>query len=299
MAVRNAIMNLLRVGWIADFAIGRDLGDHFSLPRIRTKRQKSMSGIRPNQRPASLEALVESGELETIQILHPGGLELTRELAELCRVSQGKSVLDVASGTGESACYLAQSFACRMTGVDHSAFMVGEARRKARDRRLDIRFEEADAHNLPFQADTFDVVLSECTTCALDKQKALGEMARVARLGGWVGISDLYWKEHVSTEIKQRLAEIEEEDPEELAGWTGLFEAAGLEQVQAVDRSEFLARMSKEIRCQLGVAGYVKTIARILRRWGFRGLARVLESQKIFGSEYLGYAIIVGQKREA
>ena len=89
MAVRNAIMNLLRVGWIADFAIGRDLGDHFSLPRIRTKRQKSMSGIRPNQRPASLEALVESGELETIQILHPGGLELTRELAELCRVSQG------------------------------------------------------------------------------------------------------------------------------------------------------------------------------------------------------------------
>ncbi|HEY7097389.1 MAG TPA: FAD-binding domain [Terriglobales bacterium] len=32
MAVRNAIMNLLRIGWIADFAIGRDLGDHFSLP---------------------------------------------------------------------------------------------------------------------------------------------------------------------------------------------------------------------------------------------------------------------------
>lgn len=32
MAVRNAILNLLRIGWIADFAIGRDLGDHFSLP---------------------------------------------------------------------------------------------------------------------------------------------------------------------------------------------------------------------------------------------------------------------------
>ena len=32
LAVRNAIMNLLRIGWIADFAIGRDLGDQFSLP---------------------------------------------------------------------------------------------------------------------------------------------------------------------------------------------------------------------------------------------------------------------------
>jgi 2-polyprenyl-6-methoxyphenol hydroxylase-like FAD-dependent oxidoreductase len=32
MAVRNAVMNLLRIGWIADFAIGRDLGDQFTLP---------------------------------------------------------------------------------------------------------------------------------------------------------------------------------------------------------------------------------------------------------------------------
>jgi 2-polyprenyl-6-methoxyphenol hydroxylase-like FAD-dependent oxidoreductase len=37
MAVRNAIMHLLRVGWIAEFAIGRDLGDHFSLPMYQHK----------------------------------------------------------------------------------------------------------------------------------------------------------------------------------------------------------------------------------------------------------------------
>jgi arsenite methyltransferase len=256
-----------------------------------------MFGVDPNQRPASLEALVESGDLGTIQILHPGGLELTRELAELCYVSQGKRVLDVASGTGESACYLVQSFACRVTGVDHSTCMIDLARRKARDRGLDVCFEEADAHNLPFPAGSFDLVISECTTCALNKKRAIGEMARVARSRGWVGISDLYWKEHAPTNIKRRFAEIEKEDPEEMAGWARLFEAAGLEQVQAVDRSEFLARMSKEIRKQLGVAGYIKTIARILRRWGLRGITRVLESEKIFGSEYLGYAIVVGQKR--
>ena len=32
MAVRNAIMNLLRIRWIADLTIGRDLGDRFILP---------------------------------------------------------------------------------------------------------------------------------------------------------------------------------------------------------------------------------------------------------------------------
>jgi 2-polyprenyl-6-methoxyphenol hydroxylase-like FAD-dependent oxidoreductase len=37
MAVRNAIMNMLRVGWIAEVAIGRDLGDNFSLPTYQTK----------------------------------------------------------------------------------------------------------------------------------------------------------------------------------------------------------------------------------------------------------------------
>jgi hypothetical protein len=48
----------------------------------------------PNDLPrrASLEALVESGDLG-FQILHPGGLELTRELAELCHLGTGKSVL--------------------------------------------------------------------------------------------------------------------------------------------------------------------------------------------------------------
>jgi arsenite methyltransferase len=183
-----------------------------------------MSAVNPSRRSASLEALVESGELRTIQILHPGGLKLTRQLAELCHVGENKSVLDVASGTGETACYLAQSFGCRVTGVDHSALMVDVARRKARERNLDINFEVADAHDLRFAAGSFDVVLSECTLCALDKKKALGEMARVARSGGWVGISDLFWKDDAPIDIKQRLAKIEEEHPEELPGWTRLFE---------------------------------------------------------------------------
>jgi arsenite methyltransferase len=256
-----------------------------------------MSSTSPSRRSASLEALVENGELRTIQILHPGGLELTRQLAELCHVGPDKSVLDVASGTGETACFLVQSFACRVTGVDHSGLMVDVARRKARERTLDINFEEGDAHHLPFAAGCFDVVLCECTICVLDKNKALREMTRVARSGGWVGISDLFWKDGAPRAIKQRLADIEEEHPEELAGWTRLFEAAGLEQVQAVDRSEFLRRMAREIRRQLGVAGYIKTIAGVLRRWGLRGVATVLESERIFGNEYLGYAIIVGQKR--
>ena len=120
---------------------------------------------------ASLEALVEDGDLG-FQILHPGGLELTRELAELCCAGPHKRLLDVASGTGESACYLAESFGCRVTGIDHSGFMVETAKRKAQDHNLEVQFQQADAHHLPFEAGTFDAVISECTTCALDKPSA-------------------------------------------------------------------------------------------------------------------------------
>jgi ubiquinone/menaquinone biosynthesis C-methylase UbiE len=244
---------------------------------------------------ASLETLVESGDLG-LPSLHPGGLGLTQELAELCHAGPGKSLLDVASGTGESACYLAKSFGCRVTGVDHSAFMVETATQKARERKLEIRFQQADAHHLPFDTGTFDVVISECTTCALDKPQAIGEMVRVARPGGYIGISDLYWKEDTPEGVKLRLAELEGERPENLSGWIRLFEQAGLQDVHTEDRSEALAQMAKETRKQLGVLGYMKIVLRVLRRWGVGGVARVMEADKLFRSKHLGYAIIVGRK---
>ena len=57
----------------------------------------------------SLENLVESGLVE-LESLHPGGLALTREFATLCNIAAGTQVLDVACGTGESACYVAENF---------------------------------------------------------------------------------------------------------------------------------------------------------------------------------------------
>ncbi len=248
-----------------------------------------------NPQRASLEALVESGELG-LPTLHPGGLKLTRELAELCRAGPDKSLLDVASGTGESACYLAESFGCQVTGVDRSAFMVETAKQKATGRKLEIRLQQADAHHLPFERGTFDVVISECTTCALDKPQAIGEMVRVARPGGYIGISDLYWREDAPQSVKSRLAELEGERPENLSGWIRLFEQAGLQDVRAENRSEALAGMAKEMRKQLGMLGYIKIVLTVLRRWGLRGVAKVMESEKVLRSKHLGYAIIVGRK---
>ena len=93
----------------------------------------------------SLENLIES-EDAGLEILHPGRLEITRELAELCHIGKDTSVLDVASGTGESAFYLAQNFGCRVIGIDISDYMIVRAKKKAIEKGIIIEFKKGDAH---------------------------------------------------------------------------------------------------------------------------------------------------------
>jgi len=246
------------------------------------------------QRP-SLEGLVEAGVLK-LESLHPGGLGLTRELAQLCNIRKGARVLDVAAGTGESACFLAEHFAARVHGIDHSEIMVRRAGAKARARQLCIGFSGADATKLPFADAAFDAAICECTLCLLDKERVLDEMVRVVRPGGCVGMHDLCWLNHAPEELKRTLAAVEGERPETLEGWRRLFVDAGLIRIRVVDRSELMTRWVQESKRNLGVAGQLALALKVIRRWGIRGARSVLQSSRVFSSDYLGYGIVVGTR---
>lgn len=247
------------------------------------------------ERTPSLEELIESVDLR-LEVLHPGGLGITRELAELCHVGKDTKLLDVSSGTGESACFLAEQFECQVTGVDVSDVMIEKARKKAEERGLSVTFKKGDAHDLPFEDDTLDVVISECTTCLLEKERAIGEMVRVSQSGGYVGIHDVCWKEDTPEQMKQQLAELEGERPETLDGWKRLFEQAGLKDVVTVDRSSLIPGWGKAIKKELGVVGELKIFLKVLTKWGIRGYKDVRASERIFKSPHVGYGIIVGRK---
>ena len=51
---------------------------------------------------------------------HPGGLKLTERLGSLMQLTAQSRVLDVASGTGASALFLARHFGCQVIGMDFS-----------------------------------------------------------------------------------------------------------------------------------------------------------------------------------
>jgi SAM-dependent methyltransferase len=247
-------------------------------------------------REASLEALIET-ELLKVESLHPGGLELTEELAELCGLRRGSDVLELACGTGESACFLAEQRGARVVGLDGSPLMIRRAEQKARARGLQVEFREADAHHLPFPDAVFDVAICECTLCILEKEQVIRQMVRVVRPGGHVGMHDLCWREDTPDDLKRTLAEIEGERPETLEGWQRLFAQSGLAEIRAVDKSSLIPQWMRESRKQLGRMGQMALAWKVLRRWGFRGLRRILRSERVFSSDHLGYSIVVGTKR--
>src|SRR5712691_3346673 len=62
---------------------------------------------------------------------HPGGLRLTERLGELLRLTPDDRVLDVASGKGTTAIFLAERFGCGVIGIDYSERNAREATEQA------------------------------------------------------------------------------------------------------------------------------------------------------------------------
>jgi len=130
---------------------------------------------------------------------HPGGLALTRALAESINLSMEDRLLDVACGRGASALMLAQVYKCQVVGIDASTTALEYARKEARRYRLDefVTFREGDATRLAFPDCTFTAAICECaTTLFADKRDALSETARVLRRGGHLALSDVTFAPH-------------------------------------------------------------------------------------------------------
>jgi ubiquinone/menaquinone biosynthesis C-methylase UbiE len=108
-------------------------------------------------------------------------------LVEACRISAGQRVLDVAAGTGNVAIPAAKAGAV-VTATDLTPELLDEGRRNAPP-GLEIDWQAADAENLPFDDNSFDVVTSSVGVMfAPHHQQAADELVRVCRPGGTIGV---------------------------------------------------------------------------------------------------------------
>jgi ubiquinone/menaquinone biosynthesis C-methylase UbiE len=98
--------------------------------------------------------------------------------------------LDAGCGTGFLSFELAAR-GHRVTGVDFAPAMLAEARRKAAQQKFAVRFEEADAEQLPFPPASFDLAISRHLLWTLPHpEAAIDEWIRVLRPGGRLVVID-------------------------------------------------------------------------------------------------------------
>lgn len=114
--------------------------------------------------------------------------------AALTAVSPGDRALDVATGTGDLALELASRVAPsgEVVGSDFSERMLEFARAKATGTELPVRFETANALDLPYADQSFDAVtVGFGARNFSDLRRGLAEMVRVTRPGGRVVILEI------------------------------------------------------------------------------------------------------------
>jgi ubiquinone/menaquinone biosynthesis C-methylase UbiE len=107
----------------------------------------------------------------------------------------GAHILDVGCGTGEATLRLSAIFpgAKRITGLDLMPELLKVARQRMNDAVRasgpEIRFEQGDGFDLPFDNESVDLLICRHVTQLVpDPAKLLAEFRRVLRPGGWMHV---------------------------------------------------------------------------------------------------------------
>ena len=120
--------------------------------------------------------------------LRPGGFFLTDRLLSQVNISSKSRVLDIGCGEGETLAYISTEHGCSIFGVEPDPAHL-ELARAANPAATII---PAVAEELPFDDDSFDIVLAECVfSLSSDMAKALREAHRVLIKGGMLLMSDV------------------------------------------------------------------------------------------------------------
>jgi sarcosine/dimethylglycine N-methyltransferase len=155
--------------------------DHYRATGLTERLKTALSAFGPEHQRLTPQ------HLGVLDQFHTRGLAATAELAKLAGITADASVLDVGSGVGGPARFLAATYGCRVTGIDLSKPFV-EAARYLTERTGQsghVSFQCASALALPFDDGSFDIALLQHVAMNIaDRARLYREIRRVLKTGG-------------------------------------------------------------------------------------------------------------------
>ena len=128
---------------------------------------------------------------------------------QMGRLAPGERVLDLGSGAGTDSLIAAQMVGeqGKVTGIDMTPQMLAKARAAAAELgAANVEFVEAEAEQLPFPDESFDVVISNGVIDLIpDKDAVFAELHRVLVPGGRMQIADVTIQNPVSAEGRRNI----------------------------------------------------------------------------------------------
>ncbi len=155
--------------------------DHYRAIGLTERLKMALAVLGPEDQTLAPEQLAQLDQF------HSRGLAATTDLARLAGITADIAVLDIGSGVGGPARFLAAAYGCRVTGIDLSEPFVEAARYlTARTRQTGlVSFEMASALALPFDAGSFDAAfLQHVAMNIADRPRLYREIRRVLKSGG-------------------------------------------------------------------------------------------------------------------
>ena len=191
--------------------------------------------------------------------------------------------------------------------------MVRTAIQRAEEQGLkeQIKFVLGDSQNLPFEDNTFDVVINECAVgIPDDSQQVLNEMLRVVKPNGAVAIHESTWRKSLTQNQKNEISERYGTSPLEYSEWIDMLKKAGVINIVGEFDEWSKPEMFWKIRKDRNVKDHksvmtlnekLRTAYRIMKIYGIKGVFKIFENEKIFYQTVLngelGYALYKGIKK--
>jgi SAM-dependent methyltransferase len=169
-------------------AAEQDVSRHYGRGGLfdRIRAGLAQAGVDPDHPAAA--------DLKPVDEFHIGGVAATEELLAQIPVRPGMAVLDIGSGIGGTARFLAERTGARVTGLDLTPEFVATATELSRMVGLDDRvaFRQGSALEMPFPDDSFDLgTLLHVGMNIPDKPRLMAEAARVLRPGAHFVVYDV------------------------------------------------------------------------------------------------------------